>query len=1512
MSNDHQHVPFSAEVLDNLGRTSANTNNGTDNAPMTLTPPTLSAPPSFDSFPDIRLPVAKAPTAVSDVPPIINIPNFPSFPVDSLSSAKASFAAISSENTALMPSSADTTVNENTETTRQKTKEKKKSKHDKKEQEDRHSRDNRDRYSQKTRVPDERHAESRERRKERKRSKSRSRERHSRHYRDEKSGDHDRDRHRYRDSRKRESSRDRYSNQHSHRDRKDQKRDRDTNRERDRAGNHGTKYESGRPRDASKSPDRKKSRLEDKNIESWSIRRDRDRELDRQSMSGSSKHEAATSWNKKNPGEWVIDLSGDRDWYRYGSLDPLTVPRYTRTGGGRVLGLPNHWRIDYEKTRALGGKGIVMRIGGRGSKAVRYSDPNATWRDQSSEYKRISRAKAEKLASTLDLARQDNSYIPLDIRAKSKQTHADESDEEEQDADHNAVDRPKVVDFRDIHGKSVYKDEDEDLLQTTSDQEEEGAESALEVLIRRRVLLDSQLRKDPKQPNKWLEYIAVEDEIYSISSRRSKAHSEGHSEVKLSIFERALQSNPTNQHLLLEYMNTCRQCWQPAKVLTKWDELVQSTPILTAWPGLWVEYLDYRQRHFLSFSVKSFINVLNDALDRLGQLARSTWLAMQSVTENAELQAQLVKIECVLVHVIVRAWTFLKQAGYPERAQGILQGQVEFLFNIPSSLASEPWHIQIGSLEEFWDSELPRFGEKDAKGWSHYVTVEDEVEMVNQFDTLTLPSMTAPHEELLEALAENNMDRYLYGRWAKIEKELNATCWFPIRTTDDLPGQLEDDPYGIVLFDDIRPFIVSLYSQEARLQFLDCLMTFLGLPINSFAGSNGPQPATEHTNATKTGVVYNPYFHDGLLLNVGMDIQLNQDANPGLNRFFPQFETKEELVERTMKEIEQEYEFREPEQRDWNCVWNLPLRIFPQSMDAIFSRTSVSESKMRYPWATVTRHEEMERVNRQLIRNTIQQLMDVIPLPKGHQRTLSLHHLMFETVETMSGSKSQKLAKKYLKSDRMDLELWNGYAQAEKALGRIPEARKVYSTVLSMYRSFPAGDQERAPLIHHSYAQLEWEQGRRNIAIAILVALAEGAAVDIPGDDTKDLPMVSITRLVKARQVYAQKVAQLNLVRPWGQADVNVIGGKWFEPAMDWIISFAWFEYLCSPPGTGVGPGIKIFERAIQELDFRNPDMEIEVPVDALDPNREQPQETSIFRTTSVSLDSKMDKPTRKRKISTRVETEMLWIQLAKLVYFHSLQATIKSSQLQPNGSGGYQPRDLRHIVRSGLERFPNNTILQSLLFWTEAQQRLYGRVWNWVHEQVSYGQVSARGQERVLGSKAPIWMFGLFFELWHQVPYNSHAIRSILESALESSKATSLSPSPNLWMIYIEFELRESARQQETASLKATKHAKKSATEDKKKSVRGPEFGVESSVKVKQLLMRALTDCPWCKDLYMLAFEPRMRKLFSVDELEQLYQTMLEKEIRVRHDIPERTPAQEQQSVQDADVDMSDRDISK
>lgn len=153
-------------------------------------------------------------------------------------------------------------------------------------------------------------------------------------------------------------------------------------------------------------------------------------------------------------------------------------------------------KIDFEKSREIGFKHIVMRTG-RSSKSIRYSDNQATWRDQSHEYKRISRAKAEELAKKLDLHLENPSYISLNVRPESSRK-SDRKGDSDSDGE-STVETQTKVDYRDIHGKSVYKEEDEDLLQTTSDQEEEGAESAMDVLIRRRTMLDAELRKVRKK-----------------------------------------------------------------------------------------------------------------------------------------------------------------------------------------------------------------------------------------------------------------------------------------------------------------------------------------------------------------------------------------------------------------------------------------------------------------------------------------------------------------------------------------------------------------------------------------------------------------------------------------------------------------------------------------------------------------------------------------------------------------------------------------------------------------------------------------------------------------------------------------------------------------------------------------------------------------------------------------------------------------------------------------------------
>ncbi|KAF9391714.1 hypothetical protein CPC16_004014 [Podila verticillata] len=1441
----------------------------------TLSYPPTQPPPSFDSFPDIALSSLSLATA----PPIPSFSSFPDITPPSTSTPEISPKDDSSKS-------------------------KKKHKKDSKEK----SKRNRSISSERQADRKKRSSSRRDRSKDRDRDRDQDRSRHddrsrtegSRSSRRESSSDyhnrsnHSSSRHEPESSRSRDKDTDRERERVKEREREKEKdRERDRARERDR--DRDRRQDRGKDRSRgghSRSPERKKSRKDDD--DSWIERRAQEKQEGQRQPSSF----ARAADKKHKPGEWILDVRGDPNMLRYG-LSQYETPSYVRHGGGRVLGCPPHWRIDYAQTKANGGL-IVMREGRMSSKVKRYTDPNATWKDRSQEYRRITRAKAEELAKTLGLDQEDPAYISLDIR---KAPTKDRDSDSESESDSGMVMSGKSVDYRDIHGKSVYKDQDDDLMQTTSDQEEEGAESALDALQRRRTLLDAELRKEPKDSRKWLEFISIADDIDLVTSRRSvvgvSAHSAGHAEVKLSYFDRALLHNPTDERLLLEYMNCYRQAYSSPKVLAKWDELLQSSQIRSAWPGLWIEYLDYRQRHQLSFSVNNFVSVAQEALESLSSVARMLWNDNRRNKADLEVRNRLVRFESVMVHVIVRVCALLKQAGYIERAQAILQGEMEFLFSIPADLVDEPFDTRLGELEDYWDKEQPRFGEKDAKGWTHYFTAKEVADVEYLLDTATLPVKDDPMDDLFRPFVEADKDRFEFGRWARMEKEVNAACWFPIRTSevDTMPAQLEDDPYGIIMFDDIQPFIADLHTMEARMQFVDCMFHFQGLPVSLIAGSNGlshqrRSTSTEQVKPRGVGS-YNPYFHDSLLLNVGLDSTYStEENNPGLGRVFPPILTAARAEEIVRKEIELSIKDCELEEENWSCVWNLPLKVFTQGTDAIFGKHVGSEKKNhRYPWASVSSHDEVQQFNKEFVRNSLKQLIEVVPMEKTYRRGLMLYHMMMETFDTMATTK--ELTQSYSKVDS-SLELMNGQAQSEKTLGRIKEARKAYRKILSISQSLPDDHQIRLPLVHRFYAELEWEQGRPGVALEILVLLAEGSQANISNipdaKDKNDVPYPSPTRLVKARQFYSQKVAQLHLARPTPTSN-DYLGSQWFEPALDLIVCYAWFEYLSMPKAAGseVEAGITVFENAVQELDRRNPDTEVESgELQDQSVLNESVNMRSILlpahlNPTSGPAASKESKKGPKRKICTATEAEMLWIQLAKMVYFHSIRAGESLREGQSFGAG-FQPRALRRIVHSGLERFPNCSILQSLYFWTEAKQRVHGRVRTWVNDQVTQtlsGAPSRTGYPPA--DKNVLWMFGLYYELWHQDTYNVHTIRTMLESALESSsKATSFSSSPNLWLIYLELEIRESIRQKSFRDLgQDTKRSSSSST--------SKDIDAEFGTRIKGLLHRALADCPWYKDLYLFAFEPRVRSLFSLEELEALYETMLAKEIRVRQELPER-----------------------
>ncbi|KAF9159142.1 hypothetical protein DFQ26_006871 [Actinomortierella ambigua] len=1571
-----------------------------------------------------------------------------------------------------------------------------------------------------SRYPDESHSRYRDDRQRRSRSRSRERE-----------YERDRDRRRAEDrheqGRSRNYDRDRDRDRERHRDRDE---DRDRDRDRHPSSNRHERSQHRSSRRGSASPERSKTTTQSQKThlrdrpqgdDSWSRRRDHD-----------NVNRVPVVLPQSKEGTWTMDLKGDMGNVTYGHVNHRAVPKYNRTGGGRILGAPS-LRIDFEKTRESGRNIVTRTVSAFQKKVVRYSHPAFQLADNDDEHK-MSQTKIAALAKRLTAqdARRKGSFISLELKKRAvKGKRRGGNDDKDSDNLSDDDQSTKLPDYRDIHGftKSARREYDEDIMEQGS-AEDAVTESKMDRLIRERLLLDTDLRRDPKQPDQWLAFIAVNNAIDLMSNKRShaarlkgSAHSLSHLEIVLSMFERALQANPTDSCLLLNYLNCARLVWEPAKLLDKWDEVLATDGILTAWPAAWIEYLNFRQHHFHSFTVSTLVRVVSDGLASLGRRARTLAQAMTALaktdndtktpsnqrrqpqqrarTRSAQDMARdrqlLVKIENVMVHLQARAWTFLREAGYSERAYAIIQAEVEFLYQAPDGLEAEPLPIQMASMEEFWDSELPRFSEMGAKGWAHYVSQEEEVEMNDTVGFIQLKN-DAEREgaEMIEAIANKDVDRQRYRLWARREQDWSRKCWFPVRTTDGIPAFMEDDPYGIILFEDVEPFLVSLYSVEARRLYLDCVVQFAGLP--AMACGSG-------SNALPSGTMPHPFVDDGLLHSISLlqpDESMpgnyskkndNDDDVPDPSRFLPPRLSAQLEVEQVLKEIEMMQQNIEPPDRDWNSiVWRHPLAVFPMAADNLFA--SVTTLSFALPWAGVLRNGDEKAVNKAFLAQSLEQLSNVGELSRQEQRSYELLQLLLESASTMSASKGQKMAKKLLKRDRMDLELWNAYAQMEKAFGRVAEARNIYITALSMYKSFPAEHQVRAPLLYRSFAELEWEHGRRNAALTILAAMAQPATetksllekVTTSSDDLPAAP--SPTILARTRQILKQNVAQLSLVRPdaWqtihddknsqGRGNSGGVGGssngRWFDPSLDLIVCLALFECLApsagrqqQPPATEkqqqqpqqqqqhIQAAIKVFEQVLQQLAWRYPVAKVPALTSVKNPALRPA--SSRQRTTGAASLLFHDDLTNMDRVGDdcAVEAEMVWTQMIKFVYWHDVQATSKqhhggsAAVERGGGGGGYKLGELRRLVELGLARFPNNSILQSVYFWTEAKQRISGRVRTWVlghaerssqgfHDGGGGGQAagvagkSSSSQQQHLSSSplgvspamSNLWTFGLFYELWHQERYNIHGVRAMFDAALgqsptvtsgtvssSSSSSSSSSPfkhpemlfpsmysrtsTPLLWRLYIEVELREAQveyenqmqayrqaikaqdRQRQTRGLsQKTKHgrhhsrhrpskrrrhdddngdneylpaADDSKDRDGSESGDSDEDSLESgsskrrrgggrrerggkeggdevdeeedenghgrsgtralpkppvySTRPKDLLLRALQDSPWCKDLYLLAFlHPQMRTLFSAVEMEQLYRTMLEKELRVHQDLPltEETPEQQMEAL--------------
>ncbi|RKP08540.1 NRDE-2, necessary for RNA interference-domain-containing protein [Thamnocephalis sphaerospora] len=348
--------------------------------------------------------------------------------------------------------------------------------------------------------------------------------------------------------------------------------------------------------------------------------------------------------------------------------------------------------------------------------------------------------------------------------------------------------------------------------------------------------LECALQVDPEDVDQWLQLVALQEQVVGQSGRRKLESRRATIEVKMSVFEKALQHCPGDARLIAGYLECCEEILDTSHVLTKWEQIVAMYSSQTL---LWLRYLDFRQRHFSSFNVTACVQVYSRCLGVLRER-----IFTSSDRDSAEMEA---------LQVFERGCRLLADAGYTERAIACYQAVLELAFFGPESSNRQQWDTNLERFEEYWEAMLPRVGEKGACGWLVHLQGNAHGQ-----EGLWDEEMAGTRQEEYSKGAEDDTevrtgtDAYLH-RWTSIERKSAEDGRFPRQSleedeadSDSDVDSVDEDPYRVATFDDVQPFLLPFSSPRARLRLILALLALLGVPISASLPSSDPMAMDAH------------------------------------------------------------------------------------------------------------------------------------------------------------------------------------------------------------------------------------------------------------------------------------------------------------------------------------------------------------------------------------------------------------------------------------------------------------------------------------------------------------------------------------------------------------------------------------------------------------------------------------------------------------------------------------------
>ncbi|KNE54350.1 hypothetical protein AMAG_00329 [Allomyces macrogynus ATCC 38327] len=479
-------------------------------------------------------------------------------------------------------------------------------------------------------------------------------------------------------------------------------------------------------------------------------RRERDREREREKEEERRREELEEM--RESAKYFTFDHAGDLSQLRAPCMNVYQVPRYRRLTR-RVLGLPSNFVIDEGAGRHE--KGIHLTVRGAGTGPVtRFYHPKV-----------IPPTPAPLVPGRRARATVGPSALTRDFIAFPA------SDDDEPD--------PDALYVIDKHG--------------TNDPDDSSRISInLDPHLEKVKAFNVHLGAHPDDIDQWLAFVAFQAENPAVPALEL-------AERQLAILDRALTENANHPRLLRTYLRIGAESgtWTKDDVVARYRAAMRAHPTNRA---LGLDYLAVRQAQ--------------NGVDA-GLAAAAQWISTMHDQLRHDTDAGL-----LLVHVFARTVRLLHEAGFTERAHALVQAQLEITLAHPyggddGAPVPARWDCLLDDMCAFWDSEVARLGEPGAKGWRAWTKTVDATSRrygcasAQSLDNLVVTRVSTLAEiqaQAAETAADANGDAFAH--WFHAEQlSVKAAKNVVLRCTDPVL-----DPLGVVLFDDIAPYLVRVMA----------------------------------------------------------------------------------------------------------------------------------------------------------------------------------------------------------------------------------------------------------------------------------------------------------------------------------------------------------------------------------------------------------------------------------------------------------------------------------------------------------------------------------------------------------------------------------------------------------------------------------------------------------------------------------------------------------------------------